>query len=34
LMAMPPPSNSRCGNLNRFAKTGTVFDLSVSDQES
>jgi hypothetical protein len=27
---MPPPSNSRCGNLNRFANTGTVFDLSTS----
>jgi hypothetical protein len=25
-----PPSNNRCGNLNRFANTGTVFDLSTS----
>ena len=26
-MTMPPPSNIRCGNLNRFANTGTVCDL-------
>ena len=31
-MTMPPPSNNRCGNLNRFANTGTVADFFLRRQ--